>query len=72
MNLAKKVFWVAHAAFLGCFLAPMVAMFGDVVAQAALYTGGITAGISAIGWSAPSFSCRNGVSGIRENIQHFG
>lgn len=54
MNLAKKGFWVAHAAFLGCFLAPMVAMFGDVVAQAALYTGGITAGISAIGWSAPS------------------
>jgi len=53
-NWAKKGFWAAHSAFLGCFLAPLVAMYGDVVAQAALYTAGITGGISAIGWCAPS------------------
>ena len=29
-------------------------MYGDVVAQAALYTGGIVGGISALGWTAPS------------------
>ena len=80
----KKAFWAAHAAFLGAFIAPLVAMYGDVVAQvrlkilseimneinkseffekkrqlipnfkAALYTGGITAGISTLGWCAPS------------------
>ena len=54
LNLAKHSMWAAHAAFMGFFIAPLVAMFGDVVAQAALYTGGITAGISAIGWTAPS------------------
>lgn len=53
-NGTKKLFWAAHAAFLGAFLAPMVSMFGDVVAQAALYTGGITGGISLLGWTAPS------------------
>jgi len=53
-NWTKKGFWAAHAGFLGCVIAPMVAMFGDVVAQAALYTAGITGGISAIGWCAPS------------------
>jgi hypothetical protein len=53
-NWAKKGFWAAHAGFLGCFLAPLVATYGDVVAQAALYTAGITGGISAIGWCAPS------------------
>lgn len=53
-NWTKKGFWVAHSAFLGCFLAPLVAMYGDVVAQAALYTAGITGGISTIGWCAPS------------------
>jgi len=54
LNLAKHGMWAAHAAFMGFMLAPMVAMYGEVVAQAALYTGGITAGISAIGWTAPS------------------
>ena len=39
---------------MGFVIAPMVAMFGDVVAQAALYTGGIVGGISALGWTAPS------------------
>ena len=29
----KKAFWAAHAAFLGAFIAPLVAMYGDVVAQ---------------------------------------
>jgi len=53
-NGVKKAFWAAHAAFLGAFIAPLVAMYGDVVAQAALYTGGITAGISTLGWCAPS------------------
>ena len=32
-NGAKKAFWAAHAAFLGAFIAPLVAMYGDVVAQ---------------------------------------
>merc|ERR1711996_176466 len=40
--------------FMGFVLAPLVAMYGEVVAQAALYTAGITAGISAVGWTAPS------------------
>ena len=39
---------------LGFFIAPLVAMFGDVVAQAALYTAGVAGGISLIGWTAPS------------------
>jgi len=54
LNLAKHSMWMAHAAFMGFVIAPLVAMYGEVVAQAALYTGGITAGISAIGWTAPS------------------
>jgi len=54
LNLAKHGMWAAHAAFMGFVIAPLIAMYGDVVAQAALYTGGITAGISAIGWTAPS------------------
>merc|ERR1712210_295989 len=39
-NAQKKAFWALHATFIGCMMAPLVAMFGDVVAQAALYTGG--------------------------------
>ena len=54
LNLAKHSMWAAHAAFMGFVMAPLIAMYGEVVAQAALYTGGITAGISAIGWTAPS------------------
>lgn len=54
LNLAKHGFWAAHAGFLGFVIAPLVAMFGDVVAQAALYTAGITGGISLIGVTAPS------------------
>lgn len=58
-NWTKKAFWAAHSAFLGCFIAPLVAMYGDVVAQAALYTAGITGGISLIGWTAPSRAYMN-------------
>jgi len=32
-NGVKKAFWAAHAAFLGALIAPLVAMYGDVVAQ---------------------------------------
>merc|ERR1712210_70765 len=53
-NAQKKAFWALHATFIGCMMAPLVAMFGDVVAQAALYTGGLAGGISALGWVAPS------------------
>jgi len=54
INLAKHGMWAAHAAFMGFVIAPLVGMYGEFVVQAALYTGGITAGISAIGWTAPS------------------
>lgn len=53
-TLAKNAAFAAHAGFMGFVIAPMVAMFGDVVAQAALYTAGMVGGISAIGWTAPS------------------
>lgn len=32
-NAQKKAFWALHATFIGCMMAPLVAMFGDVVAQ---------------------------------------
>ena len=54
LNLAKNGLFAAHAAFMGFVIAPMVAMYGDVVTQAALYTAGIVGGISAVGWTAPS------------------
>lgn len=54
LNLAKHGCFAAHAAFMSVVIAPMVAMYGDVVAQAALYTAGIVGGISAVGWTAPS------------------
>ena len=53
-NVTKHGFWAAHAGFMGFVIAPLIAMFGDVVAQAALYTAGITGGISLIGATAPS------------------
>jgi len=53
-TMAKNAAFAAHAGFMGFVIAPMVAMFGDVVAQAALYTAGIVGGISALGWTAPS------------------
>jgi len=53
-NLGKHMAFAAHAGFIGFIIAPLVAMYGEVVTQAALYTGGITAGLSAIGWTAPS------------------
>ena len=54
LNLAKHGLFAAHAAFMGFVIAPTVAMYGDVAAQAALYTAGIVGGISAVGWTAPS------------------
>lgn len=53
-NWSKKALWAVHSLVLGFFIAPLVAMFGDVVAQAALYTAGVAGGISLIGWTAPS------------------
>ena len=44
-TLAKNAAFAAHAGFMGFVIAPMVAMFGDVVAQAALYTAGMVGGI---------------------------
>lgn len=54
LNLAKHGLFAAHAAFMGFVIAPTVAMYGDVAAQAALYTAGIVGGVSAVGWTAPS------------------
>jgi FtsH-binding integral membrane protein len=53
-NIPKHTFWALHSGAIGVIMAPLVAMCGDVVAQAALYTGGITAALSSIAWTAPS------------------
>ena len=44
-TLAKNAAFVAHASFQGFLIALMVAKFGNVVAQAALYTAGMFGGI---------------------------
>lgn len=51
---SKQVAWVAHAALLGAFVAPLTLLGGAIMTRAALYTAGIVGGLSAVAATAPS------------------
>ncbi|XP_063723517.1 growth hormone-inducible transmembrane protein-like isoform X2 [Symsagittifera roscoffensis] len=50
----KHAVWCMHSALLGGLIFPAIAIYGPLVGQAALYTGGALAGLSAIAITAPS------------------
>jgi len=62
----KHLVWGAHSALLGTLITPAIVMFGPLVGQAALYTGGALAGLSAIAITAPSdkFLMGGGILGM--------
>ena len=51
---AKQVAWLVHSSVLGVVLAPMCLMGGPILMRAAMMTGGIVGGLSAIAVCAPS------------------
>ncbi|BHF82324.1 hypothetical protein SprV_0802546100 [Sparganum proliferum] len=50
----KHLAWLAYAASLGGVLAPICFIGGPILTRAAIYTGGIVGGLSAVAASAPS------------------
>ncbi|VDD76534.1 unnamed protein product [Mesocestoides corti] len=50
----KHLAWLVYAASLGGILAPICLVGGPILTRAALYTGGIVGGLSAVAISAPS------------------
>ncbi|VDN20448.1 unnamed protein product [Dibothriocephalus latus] len=50
----KHLAWLAYAVSLGGVLAPICFVGGPILTRAALYTGGIVGGLSAVAASAPS------------------
>lgn len=50
----KQLAWVAHCAIMGAIIAPICMLGGPIMARAALYTGGLVGGLSAIATCAPN------------------
>ncbi len=51
---SKHLAWLAYAASLGGVLAPICLIGGPILTRAAIYTGGIVGGLSAVAISSPS------------------
>lgn len=50
----KQIAWLTHCAVLGAVVAPLCFLGGPILTRAALYTGGVAGGLSAIAVCAPS------------------
>ena len=71
-NGAKKAFWAAHAAFLGAFIAPLVAMYGDVVAQGRVYVSSDLIMFTGGCLNGPKLCCLNGLQFEKVGSKGFG
>jgi len=57
---AKQLAWIVHTAVMGAVIAPLTLLGGPIMARAALYTGGLIAGLSTTALVAPTDRFVNG------------